>query len=386
VQPIGRLTLNRNPMNFFAETEQVAFHAGHLVRGIEITDDPLLHARLFSYLDTQLTRLAGPNFNQIPINRPLAPVNDNHRDGFHQQAVHHGRTPYLPNGVGGGCPFLANPVEDGGYMHVPRPVTGTKTRERYQGDDHTQAAMFFHSLSPIEQEHLIQAFTFELGKVDYPAVVDRMIFRLAQVDRGIATRVAAGLGAVVPDTEVMAKDFVVSPALRMVKEVAFPADARVVQILAADGCDLASVRSLKNELLAAGLAVHVVAPHKGAITGSGRKADELTVDRSFLTACSAEADAIIVADGTTPLAAIPKVVTYVQEAYRHHKTVAAIGDGVSVLEVAGIPTGEAGVLVAPKMNRAFPKSFLALLGLHRHWERGAMEFAGKATKSPIVEG
>ena len=123
VQPIGRMTLNQNPTNFFAEVEQVAFHVGHLVRGIDIVDDPLLHARLFSYLDTQLTRLGGPNFSQIPINRPHAPVNDNHRDGFGQQAVHHGRTPYLPNAVGGGCPFLAG-AEDGGYEHVPRPVEG----------------------------------------------------------------------------------------------------------------------------------------------------------------------------------------------------------------------------------------------------------------------
>jgi catalase len=386
VQPIGRMTLNRNPMNFFAETEQVAYHAGHLVRGIEITDDPLLHARLFSYLDTQLTRLAGPNFNQIPINRPHAPVNDNHRDGFHQQAVHHGRTPYLPNGVGGGCPFLANPVEDGGYMHTLRPVTGPKTRERFQGDDYTQAAMFFHSLTAIEQEHLIQAFTFELGKVDYPAVVDRMIFRLAQVDRGLAARVAEGLGATVPDTEVMAKDFTVSPALRMVKDKLFPPDARVVQILATDRCDLASVRTLKDELVAAGLAVHVVAPHKGAILGAGRKPEELTVDRSFLTACSAECDAVIVANGTTPLAGVPKVVTYVQEAYRHHKTVAAVGDGATLLEVAGISSSESGVLVGANANKAFAKSFVQLLGLHRHWDRGPMEFAGKATTTLTGEG
>jgi catalase len=132
--------------------------------------------------------------------------------------------------------------------------------------------------------------------------------------------------------------------------------------------------------------VHVVAPHKGAILGAGRKPDELTVDRSFLTACAAEADAVIVANGTTPLASIPSVVTYVQEAYRHHKTVAAVGDGVRVLEVAGIPTSEAGVLVTAKTGRAFSKTFLSLLGLHRHWERGPMEFAGKAASTMIGEG
>ncbi|MCU1387133.1 MAG: katE, partial [Ilumatobacteraceae bacterium] len=125
VQPIGRMTLNRCPANFFAEVEQVAYHVGHVVRGIEVTDDPLMQARLFSYLDTQLTRLGGPNFSQIPINRPHSPVNDNFRDGFHQQAVHQGKTPYLPNAVGGGCPFLAG-NDDGGYIHMPRQVDGPK--------------------------------------------------------------------------------------------------------------------------------------------------------------------------------------------------------------------------------------------------------------------
>ena len=178
VQPIGPMTLNRSPTNFFAEVEQVAFHVGHLVRGIEVVDDPLMHARLFSYLDTQLTRLGGPNFNQIPINRPDAPVNDNFRDGFSQQAVHHGRTPYLPNAVGGGCPFLAA-VEDGGYIHVPREVQGAKVRERGPDDPYAQATLFWNSMTEVEQDHIVDAYTFELGKVEVPAVVERMVRRLA---------------------------------------------------------------------------------------------------------------------------------------------------------------------------------------------------------------
>src|SRR3954468_646543 len=159
VQPVGRMTLNRNPTNFFAETEQVAFHTGHVVPGIDVTDDPLLQARLFSYLDTQLTRLGGPNFAQIPINRPISPVNDNHRDGFMQQAVHHGRTPYLPNAVGGGCPFLAA-EEDGGYVHVPRAVEGEKIRARGPDDEYGQATLFWNSMTEVEQDHLVDAFTF----------------------------------------------------------------------------------------------------------------------------------------------------------------------------------------------------------------------------------
>ena len=185
--------MNRNPTNFFAETEQVAFHVGHVVRGIDVTDDPLLQARLFSYLDTQLTRLGGPNFAQLPINRTHAPVNDNHRDGFHQQAVHAGRTPYLPNAIGGGCPFLAGD-EDGGYVHVPRPVDGAKTRDRAPDDEYTQATMFWESMSEVEQDHIVDAFTFELSKCDIPAVVERMLLRLSLVHPRLARRVGVGLG------------------------------------------------------------------------------------------------------------------------------------------------------------------------------------------------
>ena len=197
VQPIGRMTLNRNPANFFAEVEQVAYHVGHLVRGIEVVDDPLMQARLFSYLDTQLTRLGGPNFSQIPINRPHAPVNDNLRDGFMQQAVHHGRTPYLPNAVGGGCPFLAG-AEDGGYVHVPRMVEGAKVRERGPDDEYAQATLFWNSMTEIEQDHIVDAYTFELGKVEVPAVVERMVMRLALVDEDLARRVCIGLGLPAP--------------------------------------------------------------------------------------------------------------------------------------------------------------------------------------------
>ena len=124
VRIVGTMTLDRNPANYFAETEQVAFHPGHLVPGIDIVDDPLLHARLFSYLDTQLTRLGGPNFSQIPINRPVAPVNDNNRDGFMQQAVHEGIAPYTPNSLGGGCPFAR--IGDG-TLH-PRAPSGRRAR------------------------------------------------------------------------------------------------------------------------------------------------------------------------------------------------------------------------------------------------------------------
>jgi catalase len=371
VQPIGRMTLNRNPTNFFAETEQVAFHTGHLVRGIEITDDPLLQARLFSYLDTQLTRLGGPNFNQIPINRPVSPVNDNFRDGFHQTAVHHGRTPYLPNAVGGGCPFLA-PDAEGGYTHVPRAVEGAKTRERSPDDEYAQATLFWRSVSEVERDHIVDAFTFELGKVDVPAVVERMVTRLMLVDMELATRVCFGLGLPEPTTappETASEAPVdASPALAMVTANASPVDGRVVHILANDGCDLAGIRALKDAVLALGATPHVIAPHKGAIAGAGRRGDELTVDRSFLTSSSAEADAVLVAH-RAGLASNPAVLTYLQAAYRHCKPVGAWGDGRDALTAAGIEATAPGVLVADKANKAYAKALGAALAVHRHWDR-----------------
>jgi catalase len=384
VRPIGRMTLNRNPTNFFAEVEQVAYHVGHLVRGIDVVDDPLLHARLFSYLDTQLTRLGGPNFNQIPINRPLSPVNDNQRDGFMQQAVHHGRTPYLPNAVGGGCPFLAGD-DDGGYVHVPRMVQGTKVRERGPDDEYAQARLFFNSMSEIEQDHIADAFTFELGKVDVPAVVDRMVQRLAIVDVGLAQRICIGLGLPQPDAcaAVAGNGHVdesaidptggldASPSLAMVTENTYPLDGRVVHILAADGADLAGIRVLKEAILDAGGVPHVIATHKGAIAGRGQRGDELTVDRSFHTASSAEADAVVVAGGSG-LSADPVAMTYVQSAYRHHKPIAAWGDGVELLRAAGVADGAPGVVTAERAAKRFASSVLASMAVHRHWERAGI--------------
>jgi catalase len=376
VQPIGRMTLNRCPDNFFAEVEQVAFHVGHLVRGIDVVDDPLFQARLFSYLDTQLTRLGGPNFEQIPINRTHAPVDDNLRDGFMQQAVHHGRTPYLPNGVGGGCPFLAT-AEDGGYEHVPRPVNGTKVRERGPDDEYAQARLFWHSMSEVEQDHIVDAYTFELGKVEVQGVVERMVGRLMLVDEELARRVMFGLGLKEPGepperSPKEAPDATggidSSPSLAMVTEDEFPPDGRVVHILAADGADLAGIRALRDTLVEAGLIAQVIAPHKGEITRSGRRAGALTVDRSFLTASSAEADAVVVAAGAA-LADVPAAITYVQAAYRHHKPLGAWGDGSDLFTQAGFGLDEPGIDVSDRSTKTFARALVASLAVHRHWER-----------------
>ncbi|MBC7425582.1 MAG: catalase, partial [Bacteroidia bacterium] len=199
VQRIGKMTLNRNPDNFFAETEQVAFHPGHIVPGIDFTNDPLLQGRLFSYTDTQLKRLGSPNFHEIPINRPVAPVHNNQRDGHMRQTINKSHTSYEPNTISNGCPFQAKAVAGGFTSHTER-IDAVKIRERSKSffDHFSQATMFFNSQSPAEKKHLIDALRFELGKVERVHIRRRMLGLLSQVDMDLAAQVADALGMPVP--------------------------------------------------------------------------------------------------------------------------------------------------------------------------------------------
>jgi catalase len=370
VQPIGRLTLDRNPTNYFAETEQVAFHTGHLVPGIEASDDPLLQGRQFSYLDTQLTRLGGPNFSQLPINRPHAPVNDNLRDGMHQSAVHEGVAPYLPNSLAGGEPFPAG-LADGGYVQVPRVIEGPKIRANpVSFDDHfSQATLFWNSMSDVERVHIVEAFTFELGKCYEQFIRERMLANLATIDTDLCAAVAAGLGLPAPNGT-PATDAGSSPTLSQVIHSPGPVTGRVIGVIATDASDLAGIGKLRTTLSRQGAILRVIAPHGGTLSRGRRQ--EL-VERTFLTARSIEFDAVIVAGGTASEQAPDiKVQILLQEAFRHCKAIAAWGDGGSVLASSGISTEAPGVLVADSVNAAFSKELLSALGLHRAWDRTAV--------------
>ena len=322
VQIIGRLTLNRNPTNFFAETEQVAFCTAHVPRGIDFTDDPLLQARNFSYLDTQLTRLGGPNFNQLPINRAQSPVNTTQRDGFSQQAIPEGITPYNPNSLGGGCPF---PAGAEGYVSVPRTVTGERVRARAQSfsDHYSQATLFWNSMSQVEREHIVAAFSFELGKCLSDEIRDRTLANLANVDPELAGGVASALGKVAPKGK-PAKGVEGSPALSLLPAAPAPIDGRVVGILAGDGVDSAGVESVSRVLEKAGALVVVIAAHGGEIEG---ESGAVAVDKTFLTTQSVEYDALVVAGGASAeaLAVDPYIAVNLGEAFRHYKTIAAWG-------------------------------------------------------------
>ncbi|MEU7619479.1 catalase [Micromonospora rifamycinica] len=378
VQPVGKLVLNRTPTNFFAETEQVAFHLGNLVPGIDVTNDPLLQGRLFSYVDTQLTRLGGPNFSQLPINRPHAPVNDMLRDGFHQHAVHAGVAPYRPNSLDGGNPFPAGDAENA-FLDVPVTVAeAPKVRASPASfDDHySQARLFWLSMSPVEREHIVRAYTFELGKCYHQAIRERQLRCLANIDPVLCAEVATGLGLPTPAPTVSLADVTPSPALSQVGRT-WPADGRTVGIVVDAGADADGVSRVCREVSAAGMVPLVIAAHGGTVDG-------LTVQRTFATGRSVELDALLLAGAPAPApdarpardakagaadatVVDPRVLLLVQECWRHAKVIGAWGDGVRVLELAGV-AGAAGVLTGDSGTGVLADA-QPLLAAHRVWER-----------------
>ncbi|WP_344529975.1 catalase [Streptomyces albiaxialis] len=386
VRPVGRMVLDRNPDNFFAETEQVAFHTANIVPGIDFTDDPLLQARLFSYLDTQLLRLGGSNFAQLPVNRPLAPVSTDQRDGFHQTAIHRG-TSYTKNSLGGGCPAVGGP-EGAAFAHHATRVDGAKVRARSASfrDHHSQAALFWHSASAWEKQHIVDAFRFELGKVGAVSVRERVVGELNGVDHALASAVATGVGVPAPPADEAATHKQVSPALSLENA---PGDGsirtRKVAVLVDDGVDAEQVVSVRDVLAAQGAVVEALAPRDGTI--AGRDGEPQAVDRSLMTVASVLYDAVYVPGGPGPDApsAQPNgaVLRFVRDAYRHGKPVAASGSGVAALEALEAPglrlaegPGEAvadhGVVserTEGPVSGDFTRAFSEALAAHRHRDR-----------------
>ncbi|WP_200421890.1 catalase [Streptomyces sp. Y2F8-2] len=392
VQPVGLLTLNANPSNFFAETEQVAFHPGHLVPGIDITDDPLLAGRLFSYLDTQITRLGGPNFAQIPVNRPHAPVNDMLRDGMHQTAVHTGVAPYRPNSLDGGCPFVAGTdgsAGTGDHAYVEAPVripeaTKSRTAPASFADHFTQPRMFWLSLSPVEREHLVAAYTFELGKCYEQAVKERGLRVLANIDPELCAQVAAGLGLPAPEATVPIVAVDPSPALSQVGET-WPLDGRVIGVVTDGSTDLDGLRTVRDAVFTAGMVPLVIAPTGGKLDPDG---EPISVQRSFATARSVEYDAVLVVGAPAPApdaygardakagepgadgSVDPRVLLMLAEAFRHGKAIGGWAGAEAALQAAGVPTDAPGVVTAQTGSGAL-QQISGLLTKHRVWERFA---------------
>ena len=381
VTPVGRLVLNRNPDNFFAETEQVAFCTAHVVPGIDFTNDPLLAGRIHSYVDTQISRLGGPNFHEIPINAPVAQIHNNQRDGMHRQAINRGRVAYEPNSLGGGCPFQAGRA---GFVSFPEPVQSDEVRgkpERF-AEHYNQATLFFDSQSKVEQDHIVNAFRFELSKLTVPAIRERVLSMLANVSDELVNRVAGGLGLPVPAPmpralePTPAPEVSTSPSLSlMIRPGTVGIRTRKISVFVADGIDAASVSTLQAVLKQHGARPVLIGPRVGPFTAAD--GSPVVAESSFETDPGAAFDAMVIPDGDAAKAtfcADARALEHIKEQYRHCKTIFALGPMSAILDECGIsptlPNGEPdpGVLSGEATEEHIGR-FVAAVALHRHWDR-----------------
>jgi catalase len=375
------MVLNRNPDNFFAETEQIAFCTAHVVPGIDFSNDPLLAGRIHSYVDTQISRLGGPNFHEIPINAPIAQVHNNQRDGMHRQAIARGRVAYEPNSLGGGCPYQAGAK---GFVSFPEPIHEDKVRGKPEkfADHYTQAALFYNSQTEWEKKHIVGAFRFELSKLTVPAIRRRMVASLRNVNEDLAAQVAAGLGMELPGPlprvlEKPAKPEVTqSSALSL---TALPGEvgvrSRRIAILVADGVDGESLTALHAALTDAGAVPRFVGPRLG--TYKTAKGATVEADASMENSPPVLFDALVLPDGDAAvrtLAADGHTMEFVTNQFRHCKTILAFGASKKLLEKAGIPTsaagdGDEGLLLMTAGAKRAAETFMAAVAKHRHPER-----------------
>jgi len=388
VQRIGKMTLNRNPDNFFAETEQVAFHPGHVVPGIDFTNDPLLQGRLFSYTDTQLSRLGSPNFHEIPINRPINETHNNQRDAQMRMTVDKGKSAYFPNSIGGGCPHLAK-MAQGGFTSYEERIDAKKIRSRSSSfsDHYSQPALFYRSLTDWEQEHVADAYTFELGKCTYDHIKERMLYVIKQIDKDLALKVADGLGMKIPSkidqpinqaigADANVEEHQPTPKKEYLKKSAalslthLNSDSiatRKIAFLVGDGFNGAQVKKMKEALVSKNAVVHLVAPHGGTVKCDQGK--EHPVDAALLTTESVLYDALYIPGSAKSIEALvkaPKSVKFVNETLKHCKALAAEEDTFKLLDKTAISmfNKDAAILIGKT-----PKDFIKQIAAHRNWDR-----------------
>jgi catalase len=381
------MVLNRNPDNFFAETEQVAFCTAHVVPGIDFSNDPLLHGRIHSYLDTQITRLGGPNFHEIPINAPIVPVHNNQRDGAHRQAIARGRVAYEPNSLGGGCPFQAGAA---GFASFPKaiepdnaPVDKVRGRPEKFAEHYAQARLFFDSQTAVEQAHIRGAFRFELSKLTVPAIRVRVISSLLNVSKELASGLAKDLGIGLPEPmpramrQVPKPEISASPALSL---KALPGDGsiatRKIAIVLADGVEQRPVAELIEALDGAGAVTRLLGSRLGMVRSED--GERLVIDATLENSPAVLFDALVLPGGSEAVDALcldGRTLEFVKDQYRHCKTILALGGSSKILTKAGIPltlrSGDAdpGLLIEGRDGEATAQSFIAAMGLHRHIER-----------------
>jgi len=384
---IGKMTLNRNPENFFVETEQVAFCPANVVPGIDFSNDPLLQGRLFSYLDTQLIRLGGPNFHEIPINRPLAPISNNQREGYNRMTINKGKGSYFPNTVANGMPRPAS-AEEGAYVHYMEKVEGKKIRSRSEKfkDFYSQAKLFWNSMSEPEKMHIIKAFHFEIGKVKERSIRQNIVDMFNNVDGDLAIEIAKGVGADAPASKGG------SPVLKKSRNVSQELSehtrkdtimTRMIAVLVAEGYNSSEVDSVKKALMDAGAQIEIISKFRGMLKGSDGK--EMEVDKNYEAAESVMYDAVYVPGGDKSINTLKMegdAIHFINEAFRHCKSIGATGDGVDLLmssdikeiEFAGDGTdvmSDKGIVTVRSQGNdsGFNKAFIEAIAQHRHWDR-----------------
>ncbi|GAB3661224.1 catalase [Ramlibacter alkalitolerans] len=391
VIPVGRMVLNRNPDNFFAETEQVAFCTAQVIPGIDFSNDPLLAGRIHSYVDTQISRLGGPNFHEIPINAPLVQVHNNQRDGMHRQAIHRGRVNYEPNSLAGGCPFQAGAAQ--GFVSVPARIRAEEEQGKVRAkpekfaDHYTQARLFYESQTPVEQCHIANAFRFELSKVTVPAIRERMVASLRNASEDLALKVGQGLGMdPLPDplppalADPAPPEVTKSPPLSL---LARPGDGsirgRKVALLVAPGVRAAPLLQVQQALLEQGAIGRLVGPRIGPMpTADGAAVD---ADASLENEPGFLFDALVLPDGAEAVAALAQdghTAEFVRDQFRHCKTILVLGAARELLALAGLPPsldkaqaqGGTGLILAGEgEEQAATQAFLQALAKHRHFGR-----------------
>ncbi|MBP2076671.1 catalase [Oceanobacillus polygoni] len=367
VKIIGKLTLNRNVDNFFAETEQVAFHPGHVVPGIDFTNDPLLQGRLFSYTDTQLIRLGGPNFHEIPINKPVCPFHNNQRDGYHRQTINKGPVAYHNNSLAANTPSPASESE-GGFVHYQEKVEGKIVRSRSDSfNDHfSQVKLFWNSMSPTEKNHIISAFSYELGHVKNMAIRQHVVDMYGNVDSALATEVAKNIGVNPPTTE---ESNVTKSSPVLSQENTFMShETRKVGVILQNGFQGEEVKEVLQGLNVSKIMYETISDKQGVVTGTNNV--ELKVDETFTTTGAVLYDAIYIIGGSEVDEAFYKNAEhFVNEAFKHYKPIGASHDGVKWLEESNL-IGSPGVVDGS--GQKFIKQFIEAIGAHRHWDRNVI--------------
>ncbi len=378
VQLVGKMTLNRNPDSFFAENEQAAFHPGHIVPGLDFSNDPLLQGRLFSYTDTQISRLGGPNFHEIPINRPVCPYHNFQRDGMHRMDIDSNPANYEPNSINDNWPRETPPgPKRGGFESYQGRVEGHKIRERSPsfGEYYSQPRLFWQSQTPVEQQHIIGAFSFELSKVVRPYIRERVVDHLTHIDISLAQPVAENLGIELSDEQMhvappkdvngLKKD----ASLSLYAVPTGTVKGRVVAILLSENTKAADILAVVQGLKAQGVHAKLLFSRMGQITADDGSV--VPVDATFAGSPSVSVDAVIVPGGNlSSILDNGDAAYYLLEAYKHLKVIGLAGDARKFKAKLGIDDqGEEGVVEAEDTSGNFMDEFLKLLAAHRVWSR-----------------